>query len=235
MSRPHHPGPGLDLGTRDVTTKIQPLSSWTYYSSEGAKRVKRQLHRQHLNREGSVRAQCEGTKGTERLGTRRKPLPRHPSAKDRPGKRGGAGAYVGANPCSLSTNNGQRLPVLRKNRGDLTTAPARLIRVDIPSGLWSLKCSPVAVYTDQISWMAALSWLHSVLIQFQPVPVQSDQTIWAEAKAILMGKSRQSQDVSINFVLPPQRGLGFELVLGSVQEGALSLSVVKWQNCFASL
>lgn len=58
MSRPHHSGLGLDLGTGDIVTKIQPLPSWTYCSSEGAKRVKRQLHRQHLNREGSVRAQC---------------------------------------------------------------------------------------------------------------------------------------------------------------------------------
>lgn len=55
-SRPLHPGPGLVLGTRNTKTKTQPLPSWIYCSSEGAGHVKYQTQRQHLNREGSVRA-----------------------------------------------------------------------------------------------------------------------------------------------------------------------------------
>lgn len=55
-SRPLHPGSGLVLGTRNTKTKTQLLPSWIYYSSEGAGHVNYQTHRQHLNREGSVRA-----------------------------------------------------------------------------------------------------------------------------------------------------------------------------------
>lgn len=112
MSRPHHPGLGLVLGTRDIETKVQPLPSWTYYPSEGAKRVSQTASEQ--GREcWSTTPQRQGTKGTERPGTRRKLS--HDTLLPRTGPGSAVelcGAYVGDSPCSLSTNNGQRLPVL---------------------------------------------------------------------------------------------------------------------------